>query len=434
MKVNPFQPNRPVHPGMFVGRLREVGRIEDHLLQTKAGNPGAFMVTGERGIGKSSLLLYARVFATGVGAEDLNFLVIHTDLDKTTTQLGLVRKIEMGLRRAVESSDPAAGFMRRAWEFLQRLEAGGFGLKSEGRLDPETLIEESAYSLASSINSLTSAERVVADWGFGRVYDGVLLLIDEADNAAPGVALGSFLKLLIERVQRSACDRLCVGLAGLPRLTDVLVKSHESSLRLFEELPLDRLSPEDIGNVIDAGLREANSKNPSRTEMDGRARSALVYLSEGFPHFIQQFAFCAFAKDDDGIISIDDVFDSAFGSGGAFDLIGQRYYREAFYKKIREESYRQVLRIMATEKGEWVTKEAIRRKFKGKASTLSNAIHALVNGGMIVRKSGTVGTYRLVHRGFATWIKYFTLDEVTLRQLASEPATANGNADTKTGP
>ncbi|MDI6740387.1 MAG: hypothetical protein QME74_08500 [Candidatus Edwardsbacteria bacterium] len=58
MRINPFNPNSPVNPGFFVGRLDEIKSIERSLIQTRADSPCHFMITGERGIGKSSLLLY----------------------------------------------------------------------------------------------------------------------------------------------------------------------------------------------------------------------------------------------------------------------------------------------------------------------------------------------------------------------------------------
>ena len=132
MRHNPFKPNAPVSAGMFVGRLREVERLEYLMVQTRSGNPGAFLLTGERGIGKSSLLLYARAVAEGVAkveGESLRFLTIHTDVDQSTTQLGLVRKIEMGLRNSLEANEKVRGFLRTGWEWLQRFEAGGVALR-----------------------------------------------------------------------------------------------------------------------------------------------------------------------------------------------------------------------------------------------------------------------------------------------------------------
>jgi hypothetical protein len=100
-----------------------------------------------------------------------------------------------------------------------------------------------------------------------------------------------------------------------------------------------------------------------------------------------------------------DVLLGAFGSRGALDVIGDRYYRDDFYNRIQKESYRQVLRIMADKLDGWVTKQEIRAKFKGNDSTLDNAIKALRDRHIILSKEGERGIYRLQHKGFALWIK-----------------------------
>ena len=102
-KINPFKPNSPVPPGMFIGRFSAIESLEQCLIQTKAGQPVNFMVTGERGIGKSSLLLYFAELACGhityVDDTKFNFIVISTDIESETTQIGLMKKIKIGLER-----------------------------------------------------------------------------------------------------------------------------------------------------------------------------------------------------------------------------------------------------------------------------------------------------------------------------------------------
>jgi hypothetical protein len=56
-KYNPFRPNSIVTTGMFCGRFDEMKAAEQSLFQTKHENPKHFLISGERGIGKSSLLL-----------------------------------------------------------------------------------------------------------------------------------------------------------------------------------------------------------------------------------------------------------------------------------------------------------------------------------------------------------------------------------------
>lgn len=425
-RVNPFRPNSPVAPGMFVGRLAQVDALEEALLQTRAGRPKGFMLTGERGIGKTSLLRYFKWVAQGhisIGDDDrVNFLVIDMDLDPNSTDIGLIRRVELGLRRELARTEPARSFLSNGWEFLKRLEALGVSLRDgEQPMDPETLHDEFAHSLAMTTSRITQAD---AQTVFGAKYDGVLLLIDEADNAPKPLRLGAFLKLLVERVQRHGCERLMIGLAGMPGLREVLRDGHPSSLRIFDELQLDILSPEEASMVIDRALGEANTENAEQTSIDDAGRAGLVNLSEGYPHFIQQFGYSAFAADTDFVIDRDDVARGAFGSMGAMEKIGDRYYRDDFYNKIQKDSYRQVLRIMADNENRWVSKADIRKKFRGKPSTLDNAIHALRERNIILVKEGVRGVYRLQHRGFAFWIKLYTSDPREIQsQLQSNGET-----------
>ena len=65
IKYNPFKPGSIIHPGMFSGRVDELRALESALFQTKNGNPTHFLIHGERGIGKSSLLMVVTYYATG---------------------------------------------------------------------------------------------------------------------------------------------------------------------------------------------------------------------------------------------------------------------------------------------------------------------------------------------------------------------------------
>ena len=234
------------------------------------------------------------------------------------------------------------------------------------------------------------------------------MLIDEADNSGSDLHIGSFFKLLTERVQKHNCNNLMIGLAGLNNMREILRQSHSSSLRIFDEVQLGRLSRDEVSQVIDRCLSEANKINKAKTVIDEDGRKALITLSEGYPHFIQQFGFCAFAIDSEGTITRDDVYKGAFGSRGALERIGDGYYRDNFYNKIQKDSYRQVLRIMAQNLDSWTSRKEIKEEFKGKDTTLNNAIRALRERHIIISKEGVKGIYRLQHKGFALWINLYT--------------------------
>lgn len=359
--------------------------------------------------------------------ELLKFLVVELDLDASSTDLGLIRRVDLALARELAKTEPARSFLSAGWKFLQRVEAFGVSMRDkETATNTETLHDEFAHSLAMTTNRITKDD---AGSVFGARYDGLILLIDEADNAPSALRLGAFLKLLAERVQRHGCDRFMVGLAGMPTLREVLRESHPSSLRIFDELPLDTLSRDEVSMVIDLALREANERNDEKTTIDDTARAGLINLSEGYPHFIQQFGYSAFSADSDLVIDIEDIRRGAFGPLGAMEKIGDRYYRDDFYNEIQKDSYRQVLRIMAGNENRWVSKQDIRAAFRGKTSTLDNAIHALRDRKIILAKEGERGMYRLQHRGFAFWIKLYTADPQDL-QSQIEATVDSGEAAT----
>ena len=71
--------------------------------------------------------------------------------------------------------------------------------------------------------------------------DGILILIDEADKPAETAQLGEFCKLFTERMTKLRCEKVCIGIAGLPTLVNKL--RSESRIPRPEYLKPFRLNP-----------------------------------------------------------------------------------------------------------------------------------------------------------------------------------------------
>lgn len=390
---------------MFAGRINEIFAVEKIFLQTRANKGHGFLLLGQRGIGKTSLLNLLKYQGEGsittINEEKLNFLVIEIDITKETSQYSLIKKIELALKRKLARTEPTRKLFNDIWSFLGKIEAAGIKINTSKDVDEELLFEEFSYSLADTLKRVTNKH---TNSRFDSNFDGILLIIDEADNANKELQLGSFVKLLYERLQKEGVQQLMIGIAGLPKTKEILIESHPSSLRIFEELYLDRLSDSDINYVLNRVLEHSKEINSDETVIIDPAKDLLIKLSEGFPHFIHQYGYCAFDLSDGKTITEENVLNGAFGSNGAIEKIGDKYYRDDYYNKIKVESYRQVLTIMAEKLDDWVTKKYIKSKFKGTEITLNNAISALRSRGIILSKEGTNGTYRLQDKGFAWWI------------------------------
>jgi hypothetical protein len=263
---------------MFAGRYDELVALEKTLYQTKHGNPTHFLIDGERGIGKSSLLLNLKWVSTGEIAalehsEKFNFVTVSVCLDSSHTYADIIRAIATELRRQVSEIQELKEFAKSAWDFLKKLEIGGLRYRDEKREDLKDteLVEDLAFAISESLKSLASE------------VDGILILVDEADKPSASANLGAFSKLLTERLKLRGCERVCVGLAGLTDLRDKLRSSHESSLRLFKIFALDPLSAADCGLAIRRGLENAREKNGFEVAITTEAEENLAYITQGYP-------------------------------------------------------------------------------------------------------------------------------------------------------
>ena len=161
--------------------------------------------------------------------------MLDLDVEEKTTQRGLIERMTYHLDQALGQSEPARKFLKEAWSFLQRVRVMDSGIEASSRKDnnDEILLDQFAFSLSSIIERICRTESDSSL--FNAHYDGILLLIDESDNCSFQLNLGSFIKLLLERLQRRGCNQVLVGLAGLPELRSKLYTSHPSSVRIFQE-------------------------------------------------------------------------------------------------------------------------------------------------------------------------------------------------------
>ena len=413
MLFNPFRPGAIVTPGMFFGRINEVNAIEACLFQTMHGNPRHFLIEGERGIGKSSLMLFVKLLASGqIKLSNKlvpNFVVVDVELNGSSTDLEILAKIGKKLRLELTKAGSLKLIAKGVIEFLTNWKALGVEYKKTGNiLDPIEAVEELAQAVADLIGCA------------GTLLDGIVILIDEADKPEPDKSrLGEMLKLFTERLTRLGCERVCIGLAGLPILVSKLRLSHESSPRMFESLLLDILSVEDRIKVINAGIKDANEKNVEKVSIDTQTATYIAILSEGYPHFLQEFAYAAFHQDEDYIITRHDVREAIFKKNGAIHQLGKRYFEALYYEKISSTDYRKVLQGMADRFDAWISRQDITELSKIKASQVNNALSVLKSRGIILANEEKRGEYRLPSKSFAVWLKI--LGEKADEVLGQEP-------------
>ncbi|MBK7695623.1 MAG: AAA family ATPase [Saprospiraceae bacterium] len=194
--------------------------MNKYYCRQKANKGHGFLLLGQRGIGKTSLLNLVKFQAEGsidTKGQKLNFLVVEIDISKDTTLYTIIKKIELSLKRKLAKSEPTRKLFSDVWNFLGRVEVAGVKVNTSKEFDKELLFEEFSYSLADTLKRITGN----ASDNFESNHDGILLIIDEADNATKELDLGTFIKLLTERLQKEGTQQLMIGVSGLPKTKEI---------------------------------------------------------------------------------------------------------------------------------------------------------------------------------------------------------------------
>ncbi|TSA52723.1 MAG: ATP-binding protein [Nitrosomonadaceae bacterium] len=401
LKYNPFKPGSIVHPGMFAGRYDELMVLQKALFQTKNGNPAHFLVHGERGIGKSSLLMLIDHVARGsinslIPSENFDFLTVSIELEPSDEYADVISKLARELQRELDKNEVLKKKLKGLWEFITNWEVLGVRYK-RGTTPIEAMLEELSDKFSAIASELAKDK------------SGIYIFIDEADKPVSGAGLGEFVKVFTERLAKRGINNVALGIFGISNVIEKMKQSHESSVRILTPVFLRPLNESDRKLVIERGLKEANDKNDVATTIMDKAVDSISKYSEGYPYFIQQYAFSSFDHDTDDNIDENDVKEALIKENGALQLLGQRYFENMYTDEIRSDDYRTVLQVLAKHMPKEVSRKQIIAETKLKTHTVNNALIALKKRGSITPVSGHDGLFRLPSMSFATWIQAFKL-------------------------
>lgn len=415
-RINPFRPSGIAFSTLFRGRDEELERIRISLSQAEHANPVHLTILGERGIGKSSLLLRAQRLAEQGSATDSPFLVVHIELAPTATYVEILRKIASELRRKLSQEQRLKEIVDRVWGWLQNWEFKGVKYSAKPSNDEaHQLVEELAEALCTTAREIRSSK------------SGILIIIDEADKPPYQSHLGELCKLLTERLTKLECHHVAIVLAGLPVLVKKLHDSHESAPRVFSMLELRSLSKQEVTEVLAAGLSKAALDNQEEFAIRNAAISRIAYYSEGHPGYVQEFAYAAFEASRDDVIDVQDV---QAGEERALRELGLKHFKRVYIDQARGIHQRTVLRAFASLRRDWVDKEMLSSETRLDVSRISKVLSDLKERGVILEDPDAPGTYRLYSRAFGLWLRSEEANNVSVSEGSrpSRPTSSFGKS------
>lgn len=292
MRFNPFNPQQPARPDFFVGRVEELEKFEQNLLQTIHDSPMNMAITGNRGIGKTSTLIKFEEIA-----KRHNCLVVRLsnyeknikDVTELTSYLLFSLKNEFLATRPLEKNLKDFG----DWVLALRptVGYGDFSL---------TLQEK--QSAAQSILRVHLEEF----WNAVKTeFDAVVILIDEAESLEEVEGAMTFLREVFQRLSTNC--RYSLVLCGKLNYTERMSESFSPLNRFFPDMKLD---PFEEGDVREYILRKLKSVDV--TIQDSTIKK-IYEMSQGHPYVVAVASAGLFnmLKDNENIIT-QEMFDSGY--------------------------------------------------------------------------------------------------------------------------
>ena len=309
----------------FVGRVAEVDRLNSAVAEAAAQRLRVAFLTGERGIGKSSLARFVRYLAE----RDHQALGLHTFLGGVTSLEEMVRRVfDRLLKESVGRS-----WQGKVEEFFGNhiRKVGLFGVDLEFGVsggDLYRMVHDFAPALRRLVERVKEERKVI------------LLILDDINGLATSEPFGNWLKSLVDEIATSEEPLpLCLVLVGLEERRQSLIDRQQSLARVFDIVDIRPWSPDETASFFQNAFAKVN------IQVDAAALSVLAQYAGGLPVLAHEIGDAAFRMDEDGKI---DFNESVAGVLAAADIVGRKYLEPRVFEAIRSERYRAILRKMVT--------------------------------------------------------------------------------------
>lgn len=223
-----FSPGAPIDERrLLAGRTSQIDKLLDSVMQR--GQHA--ILYGERGVGKSSL---ANVFATKLFGPTRAVQIIHVNCHPDDDFDAIWRKV------------------------FKRLEADDDNLLSRyaGKVSPDDIVIEMSKFALNAIPIIILDE------------------FDQVQDSDARIAIANTIKNLSDRSVRTT-----VILVGVADSAERLVADHESVERCLRHVPMHRMFPSELREIIETRLTQLGMT------IDPDALAYIVAMSRGLPHY-----------------------------------------------------------------------------------------------------------------------------------------------------
>jgi hypothetical protein len=375
---SPFSPGQPVPIEFFVGRIQEVERLRGMVEAALNKRFRVGFVSGERGIGKSSLVSFVR-----------HLVAREKDVAGSHVFLGGVRDLTEMIRRTFDRI--LKDSMERPWHskvrqfFGQHVrEVGLFGISVElsvSQQDLSMIAHEFVPSIRRLLDTLSGDRRAL------------LLILDDINGLAVSEDFANWLKSIVDEIATSQQGlALCLLVVGLEARRQELVALQPSLARVFELIEIKPWSDQEVHDFY------SHAFGASAAVVAPRDLDRMVRFTGGLPVLAHEIGDAVWRAASEETIGTDEVTD---GILNAAEVVGRKLLEPQVFQALRSDRYRSILRKIADRPTglQFRRKDLIAKLTSDEKKVMDNFLKRMKDLGAIVSddESGP-GSYRFLNQ------------------------------------
>jgi len=370
---SPFRPGQPVPIEFFVGRIAEIEHLRGMVNASVRGRFKIGFVSGERGIGKSSLVSFVR-----------HLVDRESEVAGCHVFLGGVRDLHEMVRRTFDRLLKES--MEKPWHedvksFFGKFvrEVGLFGISIE--------LDLKGHDLSTITHDFVPSVRRLVD----RLRDkrkALLLVLDDINGLASSDDFANWMKSTVDEIATSQEPlRLCVLVVGLEDRRQELVDRQPSLARVFELIEIKPWSDYESREFYRRSFEEAAA---TVGEQD---MQTLVRFTGGLPVLAHEIGDAVWRAAPTPRIESDHI---RSGIINAAEVIGRKLLEPQVFSAIRSDRYRSILRKMADRPMEVCFQRAAlaERLTEAEKKVLDNFLHRMKELAVLQTDRDVRGGYR----------------------------------------
>lgn len=319
---------------LFVGRTNTIEKIMDYIMRPAAGGQEHIFLSGERGIGKTSLAQYL----TGPVQREANLLPVHVNLGGVTELEEMLRHLFEEILNAANSRPWFEKVRTLFGKYVEQVDV--FGVKL-GFNPPKQSMEHLVSRFHEAIHNIL--DRIKGE------TEGLFIILDDINGLAKTDRFANWYKSFVESAG-THYERFPVVfiLVGLPEIRLALNEHQPSLMRIFRAAEVSALSDADVEQFFGRAFAKVGFT------VTPEAMNTMVTLSGGLPILMQEIGDAIYRVDSDGTISLEDA---QVGCNEAAVAIGEKHLEQKVYKAIQSKGYMSILRKIGRKKPVWFRKK-----------------------------------------------------------------------------